>query len=112
MSQLDMQHVILGALFIELLEFWSLVAMRHIECVIPSGVGLGVDVSLARISPKLFLDCMYNQVLNVFDGRHAWRPTIDSSEILMINKTQITKWGPNLNFFEHGRLNMINKYRY
>jgi len=56
------------ALPIKLLEFSRLVATRHADCIDPLGVRLGVEVSFARIFPKLYLDCIYNQVLNLFDG--------------------------------------------
>jgi len=67
-----MQHAVLG----KLLELWRLIAVEHAECINPLGVWLGVEVIFARISPKLCLDCMCNQVLDLFDGRRARRPVV------------------------------------
>ena len=50
--------------------------MRHVECINPLGVRLGVEVSSAHISPKLGLDCMGNQVSDLLHDLRARRPVI------------------------------------
>ena len=56
-----------GALPVKLLELWKLVGTEHVECLNPFGVRLGVEVSFAHTSPKLYLDCICSQVLDLFD---------------------------------------------
>jgi len=73
----EMCHMLFWvALPVKLLEFWRLIAPGHVERVTPLGVRLGFDVSLARASAQLHLDCICNQVLNLLDGHQAWRPPI------------------------------------
>ena len=64
------------ALPIKLLEFWRLMGTGHVEYINPLGVRLGVEVSLARTSTLLYLNCICNQVLDLVDDHQVWRPTI------------------------------------
>ena len=64
------------ALPVKLLKFWWLEATRHAERINPLSVRLGVGVSFARTSPKLYLNCICNQVLDLLDSQYASRPTI------------------------------------
>ena len=52
---------------ITLLESWSLIAMGHVEVINPLSVRLDVEASLVYISTQLYLDCIYNQVLDLLD---------------------------------------------
>ena len=55
-------------LLVKLLEFWRLITTGHVECINPLNVRPSVEVSLMHTSPKLCRDCIYNQVLDLFDG--------------------------------------------
>jgi len=55
------------ALPIKLLELCRLVAIGHAERINPLGVRLGEEVSFARTSPKLCLNCICYQVLYLFN---------------------------------------------
>ena len=56
---------------LKLLEFWRLIAAGHVEHINPVGVRLSVEVSLVRTFAQLYLDCICNQVLDLFDGNRA-----------------------------------------
>jgi len=64
------------ALPVKFLAFWRVVAVGHVERINSLGVRLGVEVSLTRTSAELYLDSIYNQILDLLDGHLAWRPTI------------------------------------
>ena len=57
------------ALPVKLLEFYGFVATGHVESINPLGVRLGIEVTLVRTCPKLYLNYICNQVLNLLD-RH------------------------------------------
>ena len=64
------------ALSIELQEFWRWIATGHAQCINPLGVRLGVKVSFAHFSSKLYLNCICSQVLDLLAGHQAWRPVV------------------------------------
>jgi len=65
----EMCHMLFRVVLpIKLLEFWRLVAMGHAEHINPLVARLGIKMSLTHTSPKLCLDCICNQVLDLSDG--------------------------------------------
>jgi len=67
------QHAVLDCPFHQLAGTLEVDTAEHAQCVKPLGVRLGVEVNFAHISPKLCLDCIYNQVLDFLNGHQTKR---------------------------------------
>jgi len=62
---------------------FSLNCWNFRECVNPFGVKLGIVVRYTHLSPKLYLKYIYNQVLDLFNGRRACRPVVLKLTVLL-----------------------------
>ena len=57
--------------------------MRHVEILDPLGLKPCVEVSFAHPLSNLCLDCIYNQVLDLFDNHRAWRLVVPELTALL-----------------------------